>query len=303
MNQELQGVYQKICDTPAIAIDLPKESAEGRVVRLDTGTFSLSSWKMAFRKDTLVEGDPPEEMRLLFCSGDGVEWFTDNGSMHLDHNEACFCLSDGSRERMCYQGGVPFSFLTVSLPVKRFAGMMGSYTADPETLMSLLPGRRFTIPAAVHKALHDIGSLEAIHGGFEMMYLDARLLESLSLCLQSALQAPVKRQHLHQDDLHVIRMIGRRIEADPSGIPEIATLAREYSMSVSKLTRSFRQVYGVSLHAYVIGARLQKGAELLAQTEKSVQEIADSLGYAKPSQFSSDFRRQYGILPGEYRRT
>jgi AraC-like DNA-binding protein len=72
-------------------------------------------------------------------------------------------------------------------------------------------------------------------------------------------------------------------------------------MSVSKLTRCFRQVYGVSLHAYVIGARLQKGAELLLNHGITVREVSDAVGYAKPSQFSSEFRKRFGILPGEYR--
>ena len=73
-------------------------------------------------------------------------------------------------------------------------------------------------------------------------------------------------------------------------------------MSVSKLTRCFRRVYGSSLHAYVIASRLQKGAMLLIRGESSVQEIAERVGYNKPNQFSADFRKRFGMLPGEYRR-
>ena len=301
MSHELLRLYQKIRETPALAVDFPKETAIGRAVRLDTSTFSFSSWEMRFHKDTFVEGNTPEEMRLLFCSGEGVEWFTDKGSMRLDHNEACFCLSEGSRERMCYQAGSPFSFLCVSIPVERFAKMISSYLLDADKIMFSLPGRRFAIPSTVHKMLHDIGSLESVHSGFEMMNLDARLLESLSLCLQSALNESDRMHCMHKDDLNIIRIIGKRIEEDPSIIPDIATLAHEYCMSVSKLTRVFKQVYGVSLHSYVISARLHKGAELLARGEKPIQEIAETVGYAKPSQFSAEFRRQYGVLPSEYR--
>ena len=84
-------------------------------------------------------------------------------------------------------------------------------------------------------------------------------------------------------------------------MPDIATLAREYCMSVSKLTRGFRLVYGFSLHAYVIASRLQKGAELLAHSGIPVQEIAERVGYNKSSQFSADFRKRFGVPPGEYR--
>ncbi len=301
MNTDLLRLYQQIRETPALSVDFPEKTGKGHITRLDTNTFSLSSWDMVFSRDTFVEGNVPNDVRLLFCSGNGVEWASERGPMHLDHQEACFCFSDGSTERMCYQSGSPFSFFSVSIPADRFTGMIGSYFSEPGSIMDLLPGRRFAISAAIQKSLHDIGSLESVHSGFEIMQLEGRLLENLSLCLQVALCEPARNRVLHQDDLNVVRAVGKRIEDDPAAIPDIATLAREYCMSVSKLTRAFRQVYGFSLHAYVIESRLQKGAELLLHDGISVKEISEILGYMKPSQFSSDFRKRYGVLPGEYR--
>ena len=301
MSKDLLALYQQIRDTPALTVDLPEESGKGRIVRLDTNIFSLSSWNMEFSKDTFVEGKVPDDIRLLFCTGDGVEWATKRGPMRLDQHEACFCRSDGSSEKMCYHGNTSFSFLSVSVPADRFAGVIGGYIPDPEKMMALLPGKRFAISASIGKSIQDIGVLESIHSGFEMMRLEARLLENLSLCLQAALCEPLHRRQLHQDDLKAIHAIGKRIEENPAIIPDNNTLAREYCMSVSKLTRCFRQVYGVSLHAYVIGARLRKGAELLIHSDISVQEVAESVGYAKPSHFSADFRKRFGILPGECR--
>ncbi len=301
MCQELLILYQKIQKTPALALDFPEESGKGRITRLDTNTFSLSSWNMEFNRETFVEGAVAKDMRLLFCCGEGVEWFTERGPMLLEQNEACFCFSNGSSERMCYQGNSPFSFLSVSIPVDRFVGLVGSYMPDPDKIIDHLSGKRFAISAAIQKSLHDIGPLELIHSGFEMMRLEAHLLESLSLCLQAGLCEPVKKRQIHQEDLTAIRAIGKSIEENPAIIPDIATLARAYCMSVSKLTRSFRQVYGTSLHAYVIASRLQKGAELLTHDGISIQEIAERVGYTKPSQFSADFRKRFGLLPGEYR--
>ena len=301
MSNDLVKLYQQIQETPALSVDFPEETGKGHITRLDTNAFSLSSWNMEFTKDTFVEGNVPNDVRLLFCSGDGVEWVSDRGPMHLDNREACFCFSDGSIERMCYQAGSLFSFFSVSIPANRFAGIIESYFSETDGIIDMLPGRSFMISATLQKSLHDIGSLESIHSGFELMRLEGCLLENLSLCLQSALCEPIRYRRLHQDDLCVVRGIGKRIEEDPVFIPDIATLARECCMSVSKLTRAFRQVYGISLHAYVIEARLQKGAELLLHDRISVKEIAERLGYMKPSQFSSDFRKRYGILPGEYR--
>ena len=256
MSQDLLCLYQQIQETPALTVDFPEEFGKGRITRLDTNSFSLSSWDMEFNRDTFVEGNVTNDMRILFCTGEGVEWITDNGLMSLDHNEACFCLSNGSQEKLCYQSHSPFSFLSVSMRASQFAEMIGNYLSDPDKVMELLPGKRFAVSEAIQKSLYNISSLELIHSGFEMMRLEGHLLENLSLCLQAVLCEPDKKRQMHQDDLKMIRAVGKRIEEEPATIPDIATLAGEYCMSVSKLTRCFRQVYGVSLHAYVIGARL-----------------------------------------------
>ena len=52
MSNDLLTLYQHIRETPALSVDLPEESGKGHIVRLDTNTFSLSSWNMMFSKDT-----------------------------------------------------------------------------------------------------------------------------------------------------------------------------------------------------------------------------------------------------------
>lgn len=301
MSNDLMTLYRHIREAPAMSVDLPEEYGKGRIVRLETNTFSLSSWNLTFRKDTYVEGNVPDDMRLLFCTGDGVEWVTKRGKMRLDRCEACFCRPYGAPEKMCYQGSSTFSFLSVAIPTDRFADLIGSYIPEPDKVMDHVSGKRFAISSAIRKSIQDIGPIESIHGGLETMRLEARLLECLSLSLQAALCEPAGRRQLYRDDLKVIHAIGKRIEENPAMIPDIAALAREYCMSVSKLTRCFRQVYGTSLHAYVIEARLLKGAELLTHGGISIQEAAEKVGYAKPSHFSADFRRRFGVPPGEYR--
>ncbi len=301
MNKDLLSLYQHIRESPALVTVFPEEFGKGRIVRLDTNTFGLSSWEMEFHKDTFVEGAVPNDLRLLICLGDGAEWTSDSDSMSLGHREACFCLSYDAAENMSYQGNTPYSFFSASIPTSRFTDMTGSFFPDPERILEILPGRRFSVSAKLLKILHDLGPLDSVHNGFEKMRLEAHLTEMLSYCLQAALCEPVRYRELHREDLQVIRSVGSRIEEDPAVIPDIAELAHEYGMSVSKLTRSFRQVYGTSLHAYVIEARLQKGASLLTHEGISVREAAEKLGYAKSSQFSADFRKRFGILPSEYR--
>ena len=39
------------------------------------------------------------------------------------------------------------------------------------------------------------------------------------------------------------------------------------------------------------------------ETERSVADIAQAVGYDSPSRFSAAFKETYGVLPREYRRS
>ena len=52
MSDDLLTLYQRIRETPALSVDLPDEYGKGRIERLETNSFSLSSWNLMFSKDT-----------------------------------------------------------------------------------------------------------------------------------------------------------------------------------------------------------------------------------------------------------
>ena len=46
---------------------------------------------------------------------------------------------------------------------------------------------------------------------------------------------------------------------------------------------------------------MARAARLLTQTDVPVREIALTVGYTEPSQFTKAFRRSYGTTPSGYR--
>ena len=66
MSQELLRLYQTIQKITALTINFPEEFGKGRITRLETNTFSLSSWNREFEKDTFVEGSVSKDMHPAF---------------------------------------------------------------------------------------------------------------------------------------------------------------------------------------------------------------------------------------------
>lgn len=67
------------------------------------------------------------------------------------------------------------------------------------------------------------------------------------------------------------------------------------------LSRTFRQQTGRRFVEYLTNLRLERSAALLANTDRSVTEIARQVGYREPGHFQRTFKRWAGVSPSQYR--
>jgi AraC family transcriptional regulator len=78
-------------------------------------------------------------------------------------------------------------------------------------------------------------------------------------------------------------------------------VARELYVSPFHLCRLFKQETGMSMHRYVNRLRLRAALEGLADGV-DLAELALSLGFSCQSHFTSAFRKEFDMPPGEARR-
>ena len=96
-----------------------------------------------------------------------------------------------------------------------------------------------------------------------------------------------------------LRLIDERLR-EVREAPTLAELAALCRLSLRQLTRSFRVSRGYSIGEYVASSRLDHAKGLLA-TDRSVKNIAYSLGFSSPSSFCCAFRRSTLQTPTQYR--
>ncbi len=82
----------------------------------------------------------------------------------------------------------------------------------------------------------------------------------------------------------------------------VSDIAEHSNTSESNLYAAFKRNFGISPIAYLNNYRLSMAAEYLADSELSVNRIAEAVGFSDPLYFSKAFRRAYSISPREYRR-
>jgi len=79
------------------------------------------------------------------------------------------------------------------------------------------------------------------------------------------------------------------------------TLANSFYISKYYFIRIFRENIGLSPMKYLLFVRLSAAKDLLANTDMTITEIAQAVGYISTSTFSRVFKNSENITPTEYR--
>lgn len=88
-----------------------------------------------------------------------------------------------------------------------------------------------------------------------------------------------------------------------SGKAEELTLidvAEHFNKNPNYLSTIFTEYVGINFKDYIIDIRLEKAEADLHNTNKTVSEIANNLGYYNVSYFIKIFKRKYGCTPKQY---
>ena len=105
---------------------------------------------------------------------------------------------------------------------------------------------------------------------------------------------------LSREDINRVMEIESLITRDVfSPAPFIPELAKMVNISEAKLKNNFKTVYGMPIYQYFQKARMRAAREVLETNKYSIKQIAIELGYTNLSNFSTAFRKEFGILPSE----
>jgi AraC-like DNA-binding protein len=92
----------------------------------------------------------------------------------------------------------------------------------------------------------------------------------------------------------------RWIRTRYAGILRTEDLAQLAGMSVTSFHRHFRAVTSMTPIQYQKQIRLQEARARLLANPKDVAAVGFAVGYDSPSQFSREYRRQFGAPPGKH---
>ncbi|MBQ8190028.1 MAG: response regulator [Lachnospiraceae bacterium] len=81
----------------------------------------------------------------------------------------------------------------------------------------------------------------------------------------------------------------------------VTTIAEHFDYSYANLGHLFKKYTDVSLVAYITHIRLNHACRLLKNTQFTIAEIAQMVGYSNANYFCSVFKKQLDVTPNEFR--
>ena len=134
-------------------------------------------------------------------------------------------------------------------------------------------------------------------------YLKCLNGEKLSETLKIILEGLQEQKEQRQPDSVAGQMeqIRHRIETDYAENITLASLAEQYHVDASYLSRTFSRKYEESIISFLTRVRMEKAAELMRDESRKLEAIAFLVGYDDYHYFSRVFRKKMGVSPSEYR--
>jgi AraC family transcriptional regulator len=99
-----------------------------------------------------------------------------------------------------------------------------------------------------------------------------------------------------------VRRVTELLTADLAAEQSLAALALQVGLSPFHFARAFKKSVGIPPHAYQMRLRLEHAEALLLGTERSVTDIAMTVGYESSQALARAFHRTRGCTPSNFRR-
>ncbi|MBO4801370.1 MAG: helix-turn-helix domain-containing protein, partial [Bacteroidaceae bacterium] len=78
-------------------------------------------------------------------------------------------------------------------------------------------------------------------------------------------------------------------------------LARDVALGRTNLYKRMQTMLGITPNDFIRSVRLKRAAILLSDTDLSIVEISERVGFNTPRYFSTQFKKMFGVTPSEYR--
>lgn len=194
-------------------------------------------------------------------------------------------------------------FLVINVARELLAELLHLSGEDGALRNRLLTNPSFVVnvlmPGEMESTLKDFSNIP-LGSPFYLLRYQAKALDLIYLLFTKITQRvnenEVAVNRADADKLYEVRAI---ILKDLSVAPQLIDLAKQITMSPTKMKTLFRQIFGDSIYNYFQRARMNEAGRLLK--DHSVSETGYRLGFTNMSHFSRLFEKYFKVKPKKFK--
>ena len=269
-------------------------------IEVSFNTFLAS--QVSFR-----HGASDSALEIYYCRSGRVGWNMQGGTaVYLGagdvtvHSMAC-CADSSMMFPLGYSEGI-----SISVDLKQLHSLCPEILKDGGVEADRLrerfcAGKPWAIPSCSDLE-HIFAPLFSSPGSVGMALLKLKVLEMLVyLSNRKAWGKELTQYFSRQTEL--IKEIHKQLTEHLDQRFTIAELSKAYLINTSTLKEIFKAVYGQPIATYMKEYRVQQAMKLLRETDASIADVANRVGYETQGKFSKAFKDVVQVLPTEYRKT
>ena len=182
-----------------------------------------------------------------------------------------------------------------------YSGLMSNsyHQALKNILMLEMEITKLEIKYDIYDNKGNLDYMEGLRSGGRLYKMREACLEH---CLGAA-EACYERRENNPNMTQIVEQVKELVEqklTDPDLC--INSIAQEIYLSAGYARAIFKEITGQTLSNYIISRKLDMVCRLLKETDWSVQQIADHMGFSSRSYLYTFFKNYMGMTPNEYRK-
>jgi AraC-like DNA-binding protein len=284
-----KGYYSKILVKPAMIITISDMSFHEKL--------------------TLGENQDNSTYGLSFCLGETFRWKMEGSKNEytIERGENCIFSKYQGRGICYFNPGERFWGLSIQLDAAIITGLLrhlGKKRFRAELFCGSDIFYKTKFSSVIQRILHEIINCH-YRDDVKRIYLEGKILELLAVYLnESILESGTADSsvRLNKSDRQALYQAKKILDQNITAPPMLTGLARLVCLNEYKLKNGFKELFGMTVHAYVIDKRLELARYLLEEQKLGVLEAVLAVGYSDASHFAVKFRKKFGINPSEYKK-
>ncbi len=258
------------------------------------------------RKHTVRKECSERVFEIRHCREGRMEGRAGEALYYIGPGDLCICRPEKGVSVLQY----PLSHyhgITVVLSVDQaprcLSCLLEDVNVEPETLLQkFCTGSVPYVARSTPSISHIFEELYTVPDSIRPGYLKVKILELMLFLSGIDLQTDEfsqRRFSRHQTSL--AKGVSAYLSAHMEEKVTLEQLAEIFHVSRTQIKCAVKGVYGISVSNLIRVQKMQSAARLLAQSDRTILEIAGLHGYDNPSKFAGAFKAVTGMTPKDYR--